>query len=355
MKQSLINFMAKLPSGIDAAMIISPENRRYLTDMQSSAGILLVTRNNAYFIIDFRYYDVAKTVVDFEVILQGDKVFTQIDEILNKENVTTLALESDFVTLSQYSRYTDALKGFVIPRENDISKILENLRSIKSQEELSYIKQAQAITDKAFLHILDYIKIGMTEKDIALELEYTMRKLGGGIAFESIVVSGINSSLPHGVPTDKLIKTGDFLTMDFGATFNGYCSDMTRTVAIGAISDEQRHVYDTVLKSQLMAIDAIPTAKIYSEVDKVARDYIDSQGYEGCFGHSLGHSLGLYIHEEPRFACSCNDAIEDGVVLTVEPGVYLSEKFGVRIEDMVFISNGSYENLTKSEKNLITL
>ncbi|MEG0470638.1 MAG: M24 family metallopeptidase, partial [Longicatena sp.] len=212
------------------------------------------------------------------------------------------------------------------------------------------------ITDKAFLHICDFIKVGQTEFDIAIELEYTMKKLGAtGLAFDSIIVSGVNSSLPHGVPSDKKIEQGDFITMDFGASYNGYCSDMTRTVAIGKISDEQQKVYDTVLKAQLMAIDAIKAGVTYSDIDNVARSYIYSQGYEGCFGHGLGHSLGLYIHEDPRFSYACHEVAQENVMMTVEPGVYLSGKFGVRIEDMVLITENGVDIITKSEKKLITL
>ena len=186
--------------------------------------------------------------------------------------------------------------------------------------------------------------------------EYTMHKLGAdGTAFDTIVVSGENSSLPHGVPSDKKIQPGDFITMDFGASFLGYCSDMTRTVAVGKISEEQKRVYDTVLTAQKMAIESISESKIYSDVDKVARDYIDQQGYAGCFGHGLGHSLGLFIHEEPRFSPSCREAIGENIIMTVEPGVYLPGKFGVRIEDMVLIGKDFVRDLTKSEKKLITL
>lgn len=357
MKKSLITFMSNFPDGTDAAIITSDENRRYLTDMKSSAGTLIVTRKTAYFIIDFRYIDKAKSIItDFPVILQENDIFKQINDIFTKESVNVVAVESDYVTVSQFNRYQEKLPNFKFMNDNKISKLIEGQRSIKSVEEVGYIKQAQAITDKTFLHMLDYIKVGMTELQVALELEYTLRKLGAtGIAFDSIVVSGVNSSLPHGVPSDKVIENGDFITMDFGASYNGYCSDMTRTVAMGSITDEQKKVYDTVLTAQLMAIDAISLGKKYMDIDKVARDYIYSQGYEGCFGHGLGHSLGLNIHEEPRFSMLCDTFMQEGVIQTVEPGVYLSDKFGVRIEDMVIITKNGAENLTKSEKKLITL
>jgi Xaa-Pro aminopeptidase len=357
MNQSLITLMNKLPEGVDAAIIISDENRRYLTNMKSSAGTLVVTAKKAYFIIDFRYIEKAKTIItDFDVILQENDIFSQIDGILKENAVKTVAVESASMTVSQFQKFISKLPNYEFSNSNTISNLVSDLRSVKNDEEIVFMKNAQAITDKAFLHILDFIKPGMTEVEIALELEYTMKKLGASnLAFDSIVVSGTNSSLPHGVPSMKKIELGDFITMDFGAAYNGYCSDMTRTIAIGKISDEQRKVYDTVLTSQLMALDAICAGKKYSDIDKIARDYIYSQGYEGCFGHGLGHSLGLNIHEEPRFSSLCDEITAVDTIMTVEPGVYLSGKFGVRIEDMVVIKENGCVNITKSEKNLITL
>lgn len=357
MKQALKDLMSKLPSGIDAAIITSDINRRYFTDMKSSAGTLLVTPKKAFFIIDFRYFEKANQVItDFDVILQETDMYTQIDKIFAENNVKTVAIESDFATVAQFQRYCKKLKNYEFSNENALSDVINDLRSIKSQDEIDNIKKAQSITDKAFSHMVGYIKAGMTELEVQLELEYTMRKLGAtGLAFDSIVVSGVKSSLPHGVASDKVIEQGDFLTMDFGASYNGYCSDMTRTVAIGKISDEQLKVYETVLNAQLMAIDAIKAGKICCDIDKVARDYIYSEGYEGCFGHGLGHSLGLYIHEEPRFGTTCNVKLKPNMILTVEPGVYLPSKFGVRIEDMVVITENGSEIITNSEKKLITL
>lgn len=356
MKKSLASLMERLPEGVDGAIITSDLNRRYFTDMKSSAGTLLVTRKAAAFIIDFRYIEKAKkTVEGAEVILQ-DKLYDQITEFFNGHGVKTVAVEADSMTVSEFAHCRSALPAFTLTDGEELSSRINELRMYKTEEEIGYIEAAQAITDQTFTHILDVIRPGVTEREIALEMEYTMRKLGAsGLAFETIVASGVNSSMPHAVPSDKKIEQGDFVTMDFGAAYNGYCSDMTRTVAVGSITDEQKKVYDTVLTAQLMAIEAIPTAKRYCDVDRVARDYIYSQGYEGCFGHGLGHSLGLFIHEEPRFSASCDLAITAGVIETVEPGVYLEGKFGVRIEDMVLIGNDGIRDLTHSEKKLILL
>lgn len=357
MKNSLKTLMQQLPAGIDGAIITSDLNRRYFTDMKSSAGTLLITRKSARFIIDFRYIEKAsKIITDFDVILQADDLHQQIADFFAGENAKNIAVESNFVTMQSYNKYCDKLKELHITNDNQLSDIITRLRAIKSTQEVDCMRKAQDITDKAFLHICDFIKAGQTELEIAIELEYTMKKLGAtGLAFDSIVVSGVNSSLPHGVPSSKKVEQGDFITMDFGASYDGYCSDMTRTVAIGKISEEQQKVYDTVLKAQLMSIEAIKVGKKYSEIDAVARDYIYAQGYEGCFGHGLGHSLGLFIHEDPRFSYSCHEIIEPNVMITVEPGVYLKGKFGVRIEDMLLITENGVDILTKSEKKLITL
>lgn len=357
MKQALNTLMRNLPKGIDAVLITSDFNRRYFTDMKSSAGMLLVTAKAACFIIDFRYIEKAKQVItDFDVQLQSNDVFSQISAFFNEQGVKNIAVESDFVTVQSFERYKSKLPDFTFSEGAELSELISKLRMVKASDELSDIQRAQAITDKGFSHMCDFIKPGKTECEVAIELEYFMRMEGAsGLAFDSIVVSGVNSSLPHGVPSDKKIEQGDFVTMDFGASYNGYCSDMTRTVAIGKISNEQQKVYDTVLQAQLMAIEAIKPGKKYCDIDFIARDYIYKQGYEGCFGHGLGHSLGLFIHEDPRFGSSCEDIITEGVVMTVEPGVYLANKFGVRIEDMVLITQNGVDIFTKSEKKLITL
>ncbi len=356
MKDSLKKLMAMLPDDVDGAIVNSDLNRRYLTGMKSSAGTLVFTRDAAAFIIDFRYIEKARTVVTtFPVILQN-KLYDQIADFFAENKASRILVEADTLTMSDYARFTERMPSLTLLPDDRLSKAITKLRMYKTEEELDFIQKAQDITDKTFSHILNVIKPGVTEREVAVEMEYFMRKNGASaLAFDSIVVSGVNSSLPHGVPSDKKIEVGDFVTMDFGAAFNGYCSDMTRTIAVGKISDEQRHVYDTVLTAHLMAMDAIKPGLRYSEIDKVARDYIYANGYEGCFGHGLGHSLGLEVHEEPRFSFACDDIIEAGVIETVEPGVYLEGKFGVRIEDTVLITETGFKSFAHSEKQLITL
>lgn len=340
----------------EAAIITDAKNRLYFTGFNSSAGIVVITKEQAFFLIDFRYFEKAKKEVKGIEVHLLEKTFSQIREILKKFNIEKVLLETEALTVSDFKRYKKELEGFEINDENDLSKNIKKLRMFKSEGEISNIEKAQAITDNAFSHILNYIKAGKTEREIMLEMEFFMRGQGSlGIAFDSIVVSGKNSALPHGKPTDKKLENGDFLTMDFGAVIDGYCSDMTRTVAIGKIDDEQKRVYETVLKAQEAAIAAIKPNKKCRDIDKIARDIIENKGYKNCFGHGLGHSLGLDVHESPAFNTRDETLLQSGMIMTVEPGIYLENKFGVRIEDMVLVTDEGCRNLTKSSKELIII
>lgn len=349
--------MALIPESIDAAVITSDENRRYFTGLKSSAGTLIVLKNKAYFIIDFRYIELAKkTITDFDVMLQQNNIFEQISAILADNNVKTVAVEAETMTVSTYNNYCDKLKDFTVTNTNEISKIITKLRAVKEQFEVDCLQKSQDITDLAFTNILNVIKPGMTETEIAIELEYSVKKAGAeGLGFGFIVVGGKNGSLPHGVPSDYVIQNGDMITMDFGSIYGGYVSDMTRTIAVGSINDEQKKIYDTVYNANMMALEVIKAGADCKAIDKLARDYIYGNGYEGCFGHGLGHSVGLNVHENPRFSVLSDDILEAGNVMTVEPGIYISGKFGVRIEDMVYVTNDGFINFTKSDKKLIIL
>ena len=337
------------------AIIQNPVNRFYLSGFRSSAGMIVLTENKAVLLVDFRYFEKAKkTVQNMEVVL-ANNFFANAKEMLETENIKKILPETDFINLDSFERMKKAFEGIEVSNDNSLSQTISSLRQIKSAEETKCIKKSQGITDNAFAHILNFIKAGVTEREIALELEFFMRKTGSeGVAFDTIAVSGKNSSLPHGVPTEKPLENGDFLTMDFGAVYNGYCSDMTRTVAVGYVTDEQQKVYDTVLKAQLSALKEIGPNKVCKEIDKIARDIINAE-YEGCFGHGLGHSVGLEIHENPALNTRDETLLKAGVIMTEEPGIYLPDKFGVRIEDMVLITDTSYENLTKSPKELIII
>lgn len=345
-----------LPDAIDCGIIVSNINRRYFTGMKSSAGILLVMRRNCYFIIDFRYYEKAKEICkNCEVLLLTDEV-KQLSELFKKHDVKTIGLETSLLSINQYQQYKKNYPSVVFSEEHQFQHEINNMRLYKTEKELAWIKQAQEITDAAYTHILSKIQAGVTEREIALELDYYMLKQGAeAISFDTIVVAGKNSSLPHGVPSDYSIQNGDFITMDFGAVIQGYHSDMTRTVVMKSASEEMKRVYDTVLQAQKLALDAVKPGVSCSSVDKIARDYIDGKGYKGTFGHSLGHGVGMDIHEIPVFSSREQTITEPGMVITVEPGIYLNNKFGVRIEDMIFITETGCENFTASHKELTIL
>jgi Xaa-Pro aminopeptidase len=243
-----------------------------------------------------------------------------------------------------------------IPMDAKLSDVINSQRKIKSADELADMRSAQRVAEKAFDHILGFIEAGKTEKEIALELEMYSRRNGSDYnSFSYIVASGPNSSMPHAVPGERKVQNGDFITMDFGCSINGYCSDMTRTVALGTVTDKQREVYELVLNAQKAALAIIKPGVANKAVDAAARDMIDASPYAGMFGHGLGHSLGLAVHEEPRFSKLDESFLEPGLVLSVEPGVYIPGEFGVRIEDVVAITGDGYENLMKTPKDLLVL
>ena len=348
--------MKALPEGADAALITSDVNRRYFTGLGSTAGTLLAFRDAAYFIIDFRYIEVAKaTVTGAEVILQ-DKLYDQLGELLKKHGARTVAIETDYITVGSLEQYRSRLpqvEFLTAAALND--KILE-MRSLKDEEEIAAIRKAQSITDAAFLEILDFIKPGKTEKEVAAYLEYCMRRLGAdGLAFETIAAGGPNSAMPHAVPGDRPLRQGDFFTMDYGAYWGGYCSDMTRTIALGYVSEKMDKVYHTVLEAQLAGIAATKAGVTGKEMDAAARNVINAAGFEGLFGHSYGHSLGLLIHEGPYANMRNDKPMPAGAVVSAEPGIYIPDEFGVRIEDVTVLTENGCEILTKSPNNLIIL
>ncbi len=353
-KQRIENIKSWLEND-EAALVTSDANRLYLTGFNSSAGAVFITSEKAYFLIDFRYFEAAKASVNSCEILLANRLLTQIAELCARHGIRSIKIESDFVSVGMLERYKKAFEKVAVLSDNSLSEKLSTLRSVKSQKELSLIRLAQGLTDKTFSYILERISENRTEREVMLDMEFYMRRLGSeGVSFDFIVVSGKNSSLPHGVPTDKKIEKGDFVTMDFGAVCGGYRSDMTRTVAVSHVTEEQRQVYNTVLAAQNAALDSIRAGMICKDIDKIARDLIEAD-YKGCFGHGLGHSVGIEIHENPSFNTVCETVLREGMVLTVEPGIYLENKFGVRIEDMIAVTKDGCENLTHSNKNLIIL
>ncbi len=339
---------------IDAIIVTSDINRRYITGFTGSSGYALITMDKAMFVTDFRYIEQANNeAVGYEIIKHEASINDTIAELLINNGINKLGFEQDFVTFSLYKQFTDKYSNVeLVP----LSQIIENLRLIKDNDEINLVKKATEIADEAFSYILNIIKPNIKEKDISLALEYKMRELGAsGISFPTIVASGYRSSLPHGAASDKEIKLGDFVTMDFGAYYNGYASDMTRTVVVGKPSEKQREIYEIVLEAQLEGVNHIKAGMTGKEADALTRDIINKYGYGEYFGHGTGHGIGLDVHEGPTVTPRSDTVLAPGMIVTVEPGIYIPDFGGVRIEDDVLITEAGREILTKSNKDLIII
>ncbi len=341
----------------DGILISSDINQLYMTDFSFSDGYVLITKTASYLITDFRYAEAAKNEADkaFEIVLFNGGKNKTIQELLEKNAVKKLMFEDNDLNYAEYETFKNAFEGIeLVPAGNTI----EDLREFKTDIETEYVIKAQRIAEKSLQTLIEDIDLNMTERELAAYLEYLMKKNGAdGISFDTIAVSGKASSLPHGVPRNVKLEKG-FLTVDFGAVYKGYHSDMTRTFCIGKADDGMKKVYDTVLEAQERAIEAVMNGERNCfMIDKISRDVIYSNGYEGCFGHGLGHGVGLEIHEAPRLSplVSKGKNLEIGHIVTVEPGIYIENKYGVRIEDMVYIGNKCPVNLTKMPKKLIEL
>jgi len=349
-----------MPESFDAVIINAQKNRRYLTGFDYSDGYVVVTRKTAYLLTDFRYIESALEFKsdDLQIVDMNGSFFAVLSDIIMSDNIRCLGYEDEQMTCAELAHMRDELPLLeLLP----MGKLLSNMREIKDQSELDSIIKAQRIAESAFEDLLKIISPSMTELDVAVELEYAMRKKGASAnAFDTIAVSGTSSSLPHGVPSANKLQKG-FLTIDFGALYDNYCSDMTRTIVIGKADEEMKKIYNTVLQAQLAAIEFLSSGTAGNEnytgaaADKVARDIIYRAGYEGCFGHGLGHGVGMDIHENPRLSRVGTSPLLAGQVVTVEPGIYIAGKYGVRIEDMVVIRPQGIENLTLTPKQLIEI
>ena len=355
MNSRLLKVINHMPSDFEALIISNKDNRFYVLNFDThDAGVVVATKNEAYFIIDGRYIEiVGKKVKDINIVLQDNKI-EQIKEILNKHNVKKVHIEN-LISMVEYDVLKNNLNCEIIAN-NELVNAMQASRVQKEDVELEIMYKAQEITDKAFEYMLTKLEVGKTEREMQLELDYFMLKNGAdALAFDTILISGANTSLPHGVPTNKKIQEGDFVTMDFGAKVGGYCADMTRTVAMGYATDEMKKVYEIVLKAQIEGVKAVKQDANCKMVDKVCRDIISEAGYGDYFIHNTGHSVGIEIHEEPRFSPISKDELLENSAVTIEPGIYLPNKFGVRIEDCVIVNkNGCYVH-GKTDKNLIII
>ncbi len=338
-----------------AALVTDETSIFYFTGFPHSEGYLFITQEKSYLLVDFRYIEAAENTVKTSDVVIFSNPYETINELISSNNINEILLEAEKVTLSSFKSMQKNLKSQLLD-SNTLSEKIKELRIIKSADEVEKLRTAQNIAEKAYLEVLNIVKPGVTERQIALELEYLMKKHGAEkIAFDLITVTGKKTSLPHGVPADVEVKRGDFVTFDIGAVYDGYHSDMTRTVAVGEVSDDQRKIYNIVLEAHLAGLEAVKAGVCCSDVDKVCRDIISGYGFGKYFGHGTGHGVGLEIHEEPRVSPKGTEILKSGMIITVEPGIYLPDKFGVRIEDTVLVTEEGFETFAHIPKDLIII
>ncbi|EMF0123730.1 aminopeptidase P family protein [Enterococcus hirae] len=338
---------------LDSFLITSPYNLRYLTNFTGTTGLAVITLEKAFFITDFRYTEQAAAQAQgFEIIKNVGPIFEEVADLVQKEGLRELGFEETTVSFLEYSVLEEIIDAQLIP----ISGMIEELREIKDEEEIAIIEKACSIADLAYDHILKMIQPGMTEIEVANQLDFYMRSLGAsGVSFETIVASALRSAMPHGVASKKIIEQGDLITIDFGCYYEGYVSDMTRTFAIGDPGEQLKEIYQIVLEAQLAVLEVAKPGVTGKQLDAVARDYITKHGYGEAFGHSTGHGIGLEIHEGPNVSVRAEKQFVPGNIITDEPGIYLPGIGGVRIEDDLLITSDGNRVLTHSPKELIIL
>lgn len=340
---------------IDAMLVTSEPNRLYATGFHSTAGAAVITAGGSYFFTDSRYIEAASKHITGGQVMEHNRqhpLSALVSEVLARHGVKRLGYEDSYMTVSEFNAWQGKLDCELVPATG----LLMELRSVKDQAEIESLIAAQRIAEKALLETFDFIRAGRTEQEISAFLQYRM--LCGGaekMSFEPIVVSGANSSMPHGVPSAKPVEPGDFITMDFGCVYGGYCSDMTRTVALGHVTEEMDKVYHTVLQAQLAGIAAARAGVTSAAVHEAAAKVIGDAGYGPYFGHGFGHGVGVEIHEQPNAAPSNDKPLPVGAVISAEPGIYLPGKFGVRIEDVVVVRENGCLDLMRAPKQLIVL
>ncbi len=344
--------MRFLPDGHTAALLTDEISCRYLSGFSFTDGAVLVTRDDTVLLTDARYIEAARRQCPEMTVKQFDRLYDTLNEIFFSGNITTVWIEEDAVTLSRFSQMQKRL-SVTLDASASLSEKLSSMRMVKSAHEIACIERAQRITERAYTQVLNYLAPGVEERRIAVEFEHLVRLYGGErVAFDPICIAGVNTSLPHGVPTDNTVREGDFFTFDIGAVVDGYHSDMTRTVAIGHATDRMRAVYDIVLSAQDAAMNAIRPMSRASDIDCAARSVIEQHGYGAYFGHATGHGVGLEIHERPAVSSRCDTPLSTNMVITDEPGIYLPGEFGVRIEDTVVVTDTGARSLSLIPKEL---
>lgn len=351
--KNLEKYRSILSDEVQGLFLTSRYSRMYAAEFDISEGYAIVSKNGARYFTDSRYIESAENnIKEFEVIDFQTNLFECLNQAIRDFGISVLGFEDQYLTVAELNLFKDRLEAEFVPKQTEIN----SFRASKEPWEIERLMKAQEITDKAFTEVLGRIREGMTEKELCAELIYCLYKNGGeGLSFDPIVVSGPNTSMPHGVPGDRKLQKGDFITMDFGVLYQGYCSDMTRTVALGYATDEMKKVYQTVLDAQLAGIAVSKAGVSGKEIDGAARDVISQAGYGKYFGHGYGHSLGLEIHEDPNCNARNDQPLPLHAVCSAEPGIYLPGKFGVRIEDVVIMEENGCVDITKSPKNLIIL
>jgi Xaa-Pro aminopeptidase len=340
-------------AGIDGLLITSPYNRRYMTNFTGTAGVVLISSDRAQFITDFRYVEQAsKQCKGYEIVQHTGTVPDEVAKQVINLGIQRLGFEENDLTYASFKVYEKAINTELVP----VSGVVEKLRLIKTDAEIKILKEAADIADAAFKHILDFIRPGKTELEVSNELEFFMRRAGAtSSSFDTIVASGLRSALPHGVATDKVIEKGDFVTLDYGAYYKGYVSDITRTIAVGEPDAKLKEIYEIVREAQARGMAGFKPGMTGREADSLTRDYIVEKGYGEYFGHSTGHGIGLEVHEGPAVSFRSDIVLEPGMVVTCEPGIYIPGLGGVRIEDDTRITLDHNEALTHSAKELIIL
>ncbi len=351
--KNLEKYRSVLTDEVQGLLLTSRYSRMYAAEFDIAEGYAIVSKDGARYFTDSRYIESAQNNIhDFEVIDFGRDLFGELNRAIADFGITTLGFEEAYLTVAELDSFTSKLNAKFRPVQERINAF----RASKEPWELERMIKAQEITDRAFTEVCGRVREGMTEKELAAELIYCLYKNGGeGLSFDPIVVSGPNTSMPHGVPGDRKLQKGDFITMDFGVIYQGYCSDMTRTVALGYATEEMKQVYQTVLDAQLAGIAVSKAGVSGKAVDAAARDVIAAAGYGDFFGHGYGHSLGLEIHENPNCNLRNDGPIPENAVCSAEPGIYLPGKFGVRIEDVVIFEADGCRDITKSPKDLLIL